>query len=204
MDNQTFINQMKYTYESLSYFSIEENNLVLNYEGLHSIPLQYISLATLNQHLYLLNPKEIFNIIYMLELLFKKSLTENEINFINNYTKRYLTMNDLALSNQAIDQILLWGLSIPIYTSYDSNTIITPAKEIIHNTINNHDDQLLNDSSSNTRGPKLTLTKLGAVNYVNDEEPLKYFGQAGYATLLLIISTVATTCLYIFNFILKG
>ena len=39
MNNEMFLKQYQNLYESLQYFSINENKLILNYEGTYTLPL---------------------------------------------------------------------------------------------------------------------------------------------------------------------
>lgn len=199
MNNDMFIKQMKNYYESLQFFSIENGYLTLSYEGTYKIPFISVNLSLLNPNLFSLDPKEIFHILYMQELLFKENLNQNEIEFIKGYLTRYLKLNDMALENENMDSNLVWGLSIPIYTSYDPLFIDKPASKLIEEQINMHSDNLVEGRSNQQR---LVLMKNDNFTTIVEEEPLSNLAQAGFTTLLLIFSAVTITVLYILNFIL--
>lgn len=199
MNNEIYLNQMKNTYESLRYFSIEGNLLVLKLETTYKIPFTNVNLTTLNQNLFTLDPSEIFHILYMLQLLPQKEISTQEEAFINQYVTRYLKLNDMALTESNLDTNLIWGLSIPIYSSYDPEYINNPGCQIIQNTINNHSEEIEN---SKGKHPRLVLTNPN-FEQTYDEVELTSFEKAGFTTLLLIWSTVAATCAYIAYFIIS-
>ena len=90
MNNEMFLKQYQNLYESLRYFSIKENVLILNHEGTYTLPLINVSLANINPNLFILKPNEIFHVIRALELLYKQELTENDMIFLKNYVKAVL------------------------------------------------------------------------------------------------------------------
>lgn len=198
MNNEIYLNQLKNTYESLRYFSIEGDLLILKLETTYKIPFTNVSLINLNHNLFVLDPSEIFHILYMLQLLPKQEITKEEENFIAQYVNRYLKLNDIALTEANLDTNLIWGLSIPIYSSYDPECINNPCCKIIQNIINNHSEEIEN---SKGKHPRLVLTNPKFENTTNDVE-LTPFEKAGFTTLLLIWSTVAATCAYIAYFII--
>ena len=199
MNNEVYLNQMKNTYESLKYFSIDGNYLVLTLETTYRIPISNINLSTLNQNLFILDPSEIFHIIYMLQLLPQPEISPEEENFIKQYVTRYLKLNDMALTESNLDTNLIWGLSIPIYSSYDPECINNPGSQIIQNIINNHSEEIEN---SKGKHPRLVLTNPNFENTSNEVQ-LTPFEKAGFSTLLIIWSTVAATCAYIAYFIIR-
>lgn len=199
MNNEIFINEMKNYYESLQYFNLENNYLVLNYEGIFKIPFVNVTLSSLNPNLFSLDPKEIFHILYMLELLPKDTLNNNEVEFINGYVSRYLKINDLALENDGMDSNLAWGLSIPIYTSYDPLYLNKPGSKIIEDSLNSHTENL---SEGRGNHQKLVLLKNDNFSTISEDEPITNLAQAGFTTLVLIFIAVAATVLYIANFII--
>lgn len=199
MNNKTFLNEMQHIYETLKYFYIEDDFLVLNYEGNFKIPFTNVILSSLNPNLFMLDPKETFHILYMLELLPKKELSISESEFIKQYVTRYLKLNDMALSNSNIDTQLVWGLSIPIYSSYDPEFINNQSSLIIQNLVNSHSENLEN---SNSIGKQQKLVLVNPNFEQTYEDPIVTFEKAGFTTLLLIASTVVATSFYIIHFIL--
>lgn len=198
MNNEIFLNQMKNLYESLNYFSFEGNILVLNYNGIYKIPFNNVQLSNIDPNLFLLSPNEIFHILRMLELLPKKELNQDEIDFAIQYVNRYLTMNDLSLEKDDIDKNKVWCFSIPIYSSYYPEYINNPISNIIQNIINNHSNEIENSKGNH---PRLVLTnpnfeQVSTTDYMTD------LGKAGFTTLIIIATAVVSTILYIANFII--
>ena len=89
MSNQDFLINYQNRYESLKYFTINNNTLILKDNGVFMQDISHTNLARLNPNLFLLSPVEIYQIIYMLELLYKNNLSEYEINFANTYINNY-------------------------------------------------------------------------------------------------------------------
>ncbi len=201
MNNKEFLNTYKSLYDSLKYFYIENNTLKLNYDYTYSLPLDNINLANLNSNVYLLNPKEIYSILYAISLLPKNSLTNEEVNFITQYAKRYLRLNDLALEeNENVDKNLVWCLSIPIYTSYDPNFIELPTSKIIQDMFNNHSNDL-----ENGKGKQMRLVlKNPNVEITENEDNTNYFEKAGFTTIILVVAAIVISTLYITLFILNN
>ena len=197
MDNEEYLKLLQNSYDSLKDFSINDNRLILHLDKEYKIHLTYTKLSDLDPDLFLLKPKDILHIIYMLELLPKNNLNDNEIKFINDYTKYYLEMSTLSLDNNQIDQKLVWGFDIPIYSSYDPNYIHTPCSKIIQELLNKHIDEIENNFSNT---PRLVLTN---PNFKIEQEfdPVESFEKAGFTTLFLIAGAIISTCIYIIYFI---
>ena len=200
MDNKLYIEQMKNYYDSLKYFNIENNKLILNYNGYYKIPLIYTNLQLLNTNLFILNPIEIFQIIYMLELLNKNNLKQNEIDFINNYTKKYLTLkNNNIIENNTDYDNRIWCLSMPVYRSYDEKYINNEGSKIIQNIIQENNKEIENGHS---KEPKLVL-KNPNFALIEEESTFENFKNAGFTTLMLIVSAIISTLTYIIFFMNK-
>ncbi len=201
MNNEEFLNTYKPLYDSLKYFYIENNTLKLNYDYTYSLPLDNINLFNLNSNIFLLNPKEIFSILYALSLLPKSTLTDEDYNFLAQYVKRYLKLNDLALEDsEKVDNNLVWCLSIPIYTSYDPNFIELPTSKIIQDIFNNHSNEL-----ENGRGNQMRLVlKNTNVDIIQEEENNNnYFEKAGFTTIIIIVAAIVISTIYISLYILN-
>lgn len=198
MENVLFLKQLQNSYDSLKYFSITNNRLILHLDKDYIIPLIHTKLINLNPNLFLLTPQDIFHIIYMLELLYKTNLNDSEIKFIENYTNKYLKMNDLAIENNQIDKNMVWCFSIPIYSSYDPIYIENPCSKIIQKLLNNHTEEIENSKGLH---PKLILSN---TNFqIAEDDNLANFEKAGFTTLFLITGAVVATCIYIIYFIAK-
>lgn len=200
MDNQVFLNQMKIYYESLRYFNIENNHLILNIDdNIYKIPFTNVDLTMISPNLFYIDPKELFHILYMLELLPKKELNQTECEFIKSYVNRYLFLNDNALEDNKVNKELLWGISTPIYSSYDPTRVINPAAIIIQNTIANHSEKI---ESGRGNQQRLVLTKNDAFAMIDEDPTPTDFAKSGFTTLALIFTAAASTIMYILNFII--
>lgn len=200
MDNKIFLNQMKNYYDSLKYFDIQNNYLILHLNKLFTIPLLHTYLSQLNQSVFLLNPSEIFQIIYILELLYKNELTENEKDFIINYVKKYLSLSESTLTGNEMDLNRLWCLEMPINNAYKEEFSQMPTSKLIISTIDKYNEEI---NSGLGKTPKLVLVKGDNPNFDIEEEidDVKNFEKAGFTTLLLILTSIVSTCLYIAYFI---
>lgn len=196
MENYYFLENAKQLYDSLKYFSMNNNVLTLRYSGEFQIILEHINLASINPNLYLLSPIEIFQVIYMLELLYKQTLNENETKFIEDYTNKYLKLSTDALNTETSNTSRLWCLSIPIYTSYNPEFINLPGSILIQNLLNKQAQDI---NSGKNLQPKLVLVKDDLPN-LEDDEAMKNFAQAGFTTIVLIATTITLTVLYIIYF----
>jgi len=201
MDNKIFLEELKNTYESLRYFNIIDNYLILKLDKEYKTPIIHTNLKNLNINLFLLHPTEIFQIIYMLELLYKNALSDFEINFIKDYTKKYLLIEDNNKSeNNNINLNRLWCLGLPINLAYDIEFINMPCAKCIIAELNNHTNEI---ESGRGNYPTLTLKKGENPNFEIEEQNDMYnLEKAGFTTLFLITSTIVATLVYIAYFII--
>lgn len=201
MENKIFLEQMKLYYDSLKYFSIEDSFLILKLNNIFKIPLRHVNLYTLDQSVFTLTPVEIFQLIYVNELLYKNSLTDSEIDFIKSYTKKYLELSDKIKNNEDVKANTIWCLEIPINNAYKDEFLEFPACQIIISEIDKHNEEL-NSGLGNKQ--KLVLIKGGNPNFdiVTQGDSIKNFEQAGFTTIFLITSAIVATCLYIAFFII--
>ncbi len=201
MNNKEYLEMAKNRYGSLKYFTIEGNVLFLNN---FKIPLINVQLSSLNPSLFELNPTEIFQIIYMLELLYKPVINEEEKKFIFNYVTAYLKLNDAALEGQNVNNNELWCLSIPIYKSYDSELIQNGGSMAIQEQMNNHNNEI-ETGRGNHMALVLTNPNLPNGSYpLNTNDSIEDLTRAGFTTIILIAGAVALTCLYIAFFIFNS
>ena len=140
MSNEEYLKYLQNYNDNAKLFQIQNNVFILNYNGNFKMPLTHTTLNELNPNIFNIDPRETFQIIYVLELLYKPNLSEGEINFITNYTQKYLSLNDNVLENDSNDKDRVWCLSIPIYKAYDPMFIKTPTAITISNVINNHSE----------------------------------------------------------------
>ena len=204
MNNEVILKNLQTSYDSLKYFNIKNNILYFkDGENIYTLPLQSTNLIALSSNLFLLKPRDIYRIIFLLELLNKDSLTENDIEFIRQYTNKYLKLETMRLENQTIDENEVNCLSIPIYTSYDPKYIDKPASIIINELLNNHSQEI---ESGKSNVQTLALRPNNIPNTIIREDfedsPLNDFGKAGFTTIILIVGAVVLTSLYIAFFII--
>ena len=201
MNKQEDLLELQRSFESLKYFILEYNNLILNYNGIFKMPLNHIILKSINSNLFKLDPPEIFQVIYMLELLYKTTLTEEEINFIIQYTNNYLILNDSVLEGNKALQTKVWCLGIPINLAYDQNFVNLQAALIIDKLNANHSQNLENGYN---KGQKLELINK-KIPIIHDEEKnyAQVLGNTGFVSLLLLISGIVATVAYVTYFIIS-
>jgi len=200
MENKIFLEQKKLQYDSLKYFEIQNNYLILNKKFM--IQLSHTNLLTFDERIFLLSPAEIFQIIYVGELIYKETLTESEIDFIKNYMKTYLQLTDYANNaNEDIDLNKIWFYEIPINNAYKSEFAELPCSKLIIEEIDNHTSEM---NSGLGKSPKLVLIKGDNPNFDLEEQvdQVRNFEKAGFTTIFLITSAIAATCMYIAYFIM--
>ena len=93
------------------------------------------------------------------------------------------------------------ALHIPISKSEEAPFINSYASKLIHETINNHN---IESFSTNSRGPRLVRTNKTVENFYIPEENNNFadISKYGFSTIILIITTIFMTCLYIAFFII--
>lgn len=199
MSNELYLQNLKNTYENLQAFSIKNNTLILSLDSTYTLPLVHLNLSNLNPNIFYLSPLEIYQILYMLELLYKTNLTNAEIDFITQYVKKYLLLNDTILDNSSDDTLRVNALSIPIYTSYDPIFINSEPSNLIQELVNQHSEDFENGKN---KGQRLVLinSKYGSFDDENDND-WDNLKNAGFTALLMIGATIALTVLYITYFI---
>lgn len=205
MNNEVILRNLQVSYDSLKYFIIKNNILYFKDDNnIYSLPLINTNLSLLNTNLYLLKPRDIYRVIFLLELLNKDTLTDNDIEFIRQYTNKYIKLETMRLENQNVNENEATCLSIPIFTSYDSKYLDKPASIIINELLNTH-SQEIESGKSNVQTLTLKPKKIPDTIIREDYEdsPLNDFKQAGFTTIILIISTVVLTSLYIAFFIIN-
>jgi len=203
MNNSEYLLQLQNSYESLKNFSINDNKLYFKTDKMCMITLNNVNLSSLNPNIFLLKPEEIFHILYAIELLPNNNITNEEEEFLKNYTQRYLKINDRALQENDVDTNLLSSLSIPIYLSSDPYYEQYPSSKLIQNILNIHNEDLENGRGNHKR---LVLELHSNPNFIQEfeEDNIRNFEKAGFTTLLLIASTVIATCSYIIYFIINS
>ena len=200
MDNELFLQKYRDIYESLQAFSIQDNTLILNYNGVFMMNISHIKLSSLNTNLFLLSPTEIYQVLYMLELLYNDQVTNYEINFVTSYVNNYLNLNDSLLSNGENTKDLEQKtniLGIPIYTSYDEGFNDKPVSNLVKDLLNKHMNDLENGQSKGQR-----LVRINP-NVITEETDFDYLKNAGFTALALILLGVITTTAYIFYFVIN-
>ena len=204
MSNDTFFDKYQNIYPSLQYFHCNNNYLVLNYDNTnYSLYITHINLSSLAPEVFLLNPVELFQMLYILELFYKVDLTDDEIKYITDYVNKYLELNDKLLANEINDDNAprINSLSIPVYTSYNDGFTNTKCAMVIQNIINNHTEQL---EKGEGKGVKLVLTNPNFKGYENEDNNLdKTVFTAGFTITMIIVGTIIAVSIYVAYFILN-
>ena len=202
MRNEDILKNLQNSYENLQFFSIQNNMLTLNLNNEnYAMPLINVNLGSINPNLFLMQPKEIYQVIYMLELLYKDTLTEFEGSFISHYMDNYLKIHEAFTSGDANYEFLDTMFGMPISISYDAYFQTKPGFALINDKINNYDSLMVSGKSN---GKTLVLTNPNGF-YKVDETPLlddiRKYTNAGFTLFLLVAGTIVATCLYIIFFI---
>ena len=202
MSNEDFLNNNQANYESLRYFKIQNEILIFNDGKItYTLPIPHLNLFNLNASytgLFLLNPSDIFNLLYMLELFYKPNITDYDINFIKNYVSNYLNIKQKYLDGNKDYEFLSMKLGIPIDVSYCNGLDISQAGQIIQEANNTY--------SNNSQGKGLKLVRTNGITNVEDSNVNNTYGinyenydnylKTGFITFLLIAGTVIATCIY--------
>lgn len=201
MNNNVYLNQIKPYYNSLKYFSIQDNYLILNLNQRFILPLIHTNLSEINTDVFLSQPNEIFHFIQMNELLYKTEINEKEIAYIKEFTNRYLKLKQNSIEGKEVNNTTLWCLELLISKSFNEEFINNPASKEIANLIDEDNKKL---ESGLSTGMKLVLSKDGNQNYDIEEEfdYVKNFEKAGFTTIILIALTVALTCIFFANYVI--
>ena len=202
MNNEVYFKQIKPFYNSLKYFDVKNNYLILHTTQDFILPLIKTNLELINKDIFLAQPNEIFHFFQMHELLYKQELTEKEIAYISDFTNKYLQLKNNNNEGKDINNITLWCIELLISIAFRDEFINNPASQKIISLIDNFNKEL--ESGLNT-SVKLVLTKNGNQNFLIEEEidNIKNFEKAGFTTLFIVIITVVLTCLFLAFFIMK-
>ena len=202
MNNEVYFKQIKPFYNSLKYFDVKNNYLILHTTKDFVLPLIKTNLELINKDIFLAQPNEIFHFFQMHELLYKQELTEKEIAYISDFTNKYLQLKNNNNEGKDINNITLWCIELLISIAFRDEFINNPASQKIISLIDNFNKEL--ESGLNT-SVKLVLTKNGNQNFLIEEEidNIKNFEKAGFTTLFIVIITVVLTCLFLAFFIMK-
>lgn len=203
MDNKTYFNQIKPFYNSLKFFDIKDNYLILNSKQTFILPLIHTNLSQFNKDIFLASPGEIFHILQINELLYKEQLSENEKKYIIDFTQKYLDLKKQNNEENNINTITLWCLEIIISKAFQEEFVNNPASKEITMLIDNNTKDFENGRNT---GVKLVLSKGNNQNFeiIEDFDSVKTFEKAGFTTLFLVIITVILTCIFITFFILNN
>ena len=70
MNNEEYLINLYNSYPNAHYFTIKNNKLILEFENrVYELPIKEINLYKINPNIFLLNPMETFQIIYILIIL---------------------------------------------------------------------------------------------------------------------------------------
>lgn len=202
MDNELVLKNLQKSYDSLRCFVIKNNILYFKDDNkIYQLPLQTVNISNLNHNLFLIKPRDIYRIIYLLEILNKKEITEYDSEFIKQYTVKFLKLEKERLENAEVDENEIMCLKMPIDLAYNSIYSNNPSSLLIQNIINNYAEQI---ESGKSHGKKLVLEKENLPKTL-DDEPNTWIdlGKAGFTTTFLIVLTIILTSVYIAFFVLN-
>lgn len=204
MNNDVVFKSLQQSYDSLRVFDVINNILYFNYNGAtYQLPLNIVSLSSLNPDIFLLKPEDIYRIIYLLELLPKDNLTPSDEEFITQYTEKYLKLEQGRIEERENDKGLddkdILCLSIPINVAYDPRFVDKRASKIIDEILYRHTEEI---ESGNFKGQKLVRINPNVPREYSLGDEVSDFGKAGFTTILIILSSVLFTGLYIAYFMI--
>lgn len=198
MNNNDYLNKLKPIYNSLLYFDIKDNYLILTTNKTFILKLIHTDLSQINPDIFLAEPGEIFHFIQMNELLYKSEINEKEIIYIKDFTSRYLKIKQKNNEGNEINNITLWCLELLISKSFNEEFINNPASKIITSLIEEDNEKI--KSGLNT-GLRLVLTKESDPTTNNNN--IRELEKAGFTTIILISLTIILTCIYFINFVIN-
>ena len=204
MNNDVVFKSLQQSYDSLRVFDVINNILYFNYNGAtYQLPLNIVSFSSLNPDIFLLKPEDIYRIIYLLELLPKDNLTPSDEEFITQYTEKYLKLEQGRIEERENDKGLddkdILCLSIPINVAYDPRFVDKRASKIIDEILYRHTEEI---ESGNFKGQKLVRINPNVPRECSLGDEVSDFGKAGFTTILIILSSVLFTGLYIAYFMI--
>lgn len=198
--NQLYLDSVKNMYESLHDFSITNNVLYYKKDNVvYQLPL-IVNLSAFNPALYSLSPEEIINVLYVYQLLYKSVLSDQEKELMVKYTNKYFEYNN----NPELSPSNVFGLSIPVYTSYDDAFANSPGAMIIRAELTSKNEALEKYQNSVEGRQKQMVRTLKKDDLPNTEAYLEYeefanklnrIQNAGFTTIFIIIGTVVATAI---------
>lgn len=200
MDNKDFLENLKKSYQNLSYFTIENNSLILNLDKKYKIPLIYTRLDSINNFIFYLNPKEILQLLYIYELVQKDNLQNNEKEIIKSFMNEYLKLKNTNLNENKFNERLLFCIELLINDCYSLTNNNREGAIYLISLIDEY-DKTNNSGKSNDHA--LVLKKNDNPNFLieNEIDEVKEFEKAGFSTILLITLGIVGTLTYIAFFI---
>ncbi len=231
--NGTILSNYQKTYPNLSKFTYDQANDALVYEG-NFIKLNGYGLSRIDPVFFNMNPDEIFVFIkngfylpsngnqLITNLLSKLVITEEEIDFINNYVSQYIERLNIYASNRDMFDRYFENDSIKTFLQdiRFAKSIVEDAKNkaslndnsvysIIVNAYNNEMSSMnQNKSQEQSMGKELTLTRKnpkmsGYQLFDENEKYLKRLNEnqkmnmAGYTSIILIVATAIAFGMYL-------
>ncbi len=203
MNNDIVFVNLQRSYDNLSAFSVKDNTLFFHFNGnIYQLPLNSVNLNLLDPSIFLLKPKDIYRVIYLLELLPKDNLTPSDEEFVVQYTEKYLRLEQERVEHTdnegySIDEKTVFGLSIPINAAYNPQFVLKKAAKIIDELLCKKAEEI---ESGNFKGHKLVRFNPSTPKEIDfDEDGLQ---KTGFTTFIIIASTVILTGIYIAYYIL--
>lgn len=206
MGNEEYFNKVKNLFPSLQTFNIDNNTLTFFDEKsnqTYNLSLHNISLYTMNQSLFSLKPRDIYRVIYMLDLIQRNNSNEQELEFVTQYINKFLKIETKRLNGDDVDSNLIYNMSIPIFLIDDPRPEIQKniknmdARRIIEDTLKKHIEE------SNKGGEALVLRTQYYKENNKKSEMLETTTKNGFTSFILVLITIIFTILYISLFFNK-
>lgn len=202
MNDKSFLEHLKHSYENLSLFSMRDNVLIFNGSKKYVLPLSNVQLSTLPENFYQLAPDEIFQIIYINELLYHANLTELQINNLKSFTKQCLKLKEMSVNDDEVDENKLWCYEVTINEVYKPQFEALPSSKVIIDTINEYENEL---HGGKGKEYSRVLVPTNNPNFDLTEEPHSVldYSKAGFTTIVLIAIAAISTLSYIAFFVIN-
>lgn len=213
MTNEEFLAMQKKYNNNISDIYIINNSLVWNN---YSVILDNLSLEKISSYcpvLFSLEPLDIIKVIYTCKLLSKSTLTNQEKEYLINYTKSYLfikkhllnnmeyKVNDKVIDNSILERDIK-GIELPILFSDDDAFKNSLGAQIIKKELDKYYEEM------NIGGIDYSLQRVRKKNNIPSSDPsidmnyleykefhnkLNNIQNAGFVTIFLLGFTIVTT-----------
>lgn len=219
MSNNEYLIYLQKQHESMRYFQMQGNKLILSINRRENdsvktdyltILIDHLNLALLDQmnpSLFYQNPLDIYSILTLLELFYKVQLTNQDLNYIHSYVSDFIKIQSPLINNTTNDgnnmnYIRCTCLEMPIVLADNPSFENSPCAIEIRKMLNAN---LENVTSGKGNCVRLVRTK-GDFDYSDEDEiedMTKIVEKAGFTTISIIVLGVVLACSYLIYFFSK-